>query len=146
MRTLLTVEELEERLPAGTLPLAPDSDETDSRRVETALNDATGIIVSQLPWLLDKETCDIIEPVPPQFENAIRSFCSDIAMHKLTDTVTSREDEREWFKMTMQLIDKIDKEYKGGLSGPAEQESFVVEANEAEGIPETRFFKKGRLF
>lgn len=146
MRNLLSVEELEERLPAGTLPLAPDSDETDSRRVETALNDATGIIVSQLPWLLDKETGDIIEPVPPQFENAIRSFCSDIAMHKLTDTVTSREDEREWFKMTMQLIDKIDKEYKGGLSGPAEQESFVVEANEAEGIPETRFFKKGRLF
>ena len=146
MRNLLSVEELEERLPAGTLPLAPDSDEIDSRRVETALNDATGIIVSQLPWLLDKETCDIIEPVPPQFENAIRSFCSDIAMHKLTDTVTSREDEREWFKMTMQLIDKIDKEYKGGLSGPAEQESFVVEANEAEGIPETRFFKKGRLF
>lgn len=146
MRNLLSVEELEERLPAGTLPLAPDSDETDSRRVETALNDATGIIVSQLPWLLDKESGDIIEPVPPQFENAIRSFCSDIAMHKLTDTVTSREDEREWFKMTMQLIDKIDKEHKGGLSGPAEQESFVVEANEAEGIPETRFFKKGRLF
>lgn len=141
MRNLLSVEELEERLPAGTLPLAPDSDETDSRRVETALNDATGIIVSQLPWLLDKESGDIIEPVPPQFENAIRSFCSDIAMHKLTDTVTSREDEREWFKMTMQLIDKIDKEYKGGLSGPAEQESFVVEANKADGIPETRFFK-----
>lgn len=146
MRNLLSVEELEERLPAGTLPLAPDSDETDSRRVETALNDATGIIVSQLPWLLDKESGDIIEPVPPQFENAIRSFCSDIAMHKLTDTVTSREDEREWFKMTMQLIDKIDKEYKGGLSGPAEQESFVVEANKADGILETRFFKKGRLF
>ena len=56
MRNLLSVEELEERLPAGTLPLAPDSDETDSRRVETALNDATGIIVSQLPWLLDKES------------------------------------------------------------------------------------------
>jgi len=33
-----------------------------------------------------------------------------------------------------------------GLSGPNEQESFVVEASEADGIPETRFFKKGRLF
>lgn len=146
MRTLLTAEELEERLPSGTLPLAPDSDMVDIRRVETALHDATGIIVSQLPWLLDKETGDIIEPVPPQFENAIRSFCSDIAIRKLTDTVTSREDEREWFKTTMQLIEKIDREYKGGLSGPAEQESFVVEADESQGIPETRFFKKGRLF
>ncbi|MBQ7537473.1 MAG: DUF1320 family protein [Treponema sp.] len=146
MRTLLTVEELEERLPAGTLPLAPDSDEIDSHRVEIALHDATGIIVSQLPWLLDKETGDIADPIPPQFENAIRSFCSDIARHKLTDAVTSSEDEREWFKMTMQLIDKIDKEYKGGLSGPGEQESFVVEADESQGIPETRYFKKGRLF
>ena len=146
MRTLLTVEELEERLPAGTLPLAPDSDEIDSHRVEIALHDATGIIVSQLPWLLDKETGDIADHIPPQFENAIRSFCSDIARHKLTDTVTSSEDEREWFKMTMQLIDKIDKEYKGGLSGPGEQESFVVEADESQGIPETRYFKKGRLF
>ena len=146
MRTLLTVEELEERLPTGTLPLAPDSDEIDSHRVEIALHDATGIIVSQLPWLLDKESGDIVEPCPPQFENAIRSFCTDIALHKLRDTVTSAEDEREWFKMTMQLIEKIDREYKGGLSGPNEQESFVVEASEADGIPETRFFKKGRLF
>lgn len=146
MKTLLSVKELEERLPSGTLPLAPDSDDIDCHRVEIALHDATGIIVSQLPWLLDKDTGDIVDPVPPQFENAIRSFCADIARHKLTDMVTSSEDEREWFKMTMQLIDKIDKEYKGGLSGPNEQESFVVEANESEGIPETRFFKKGRLF
>ena len=101
MRTLLTAAELEERLPAGTLPLAPDSDEIDTNRVEIALNDATGIIVSQLPWLLDKETGDIIDPVPPQFAHAICSFCADIARHKLTDTVTSSEDEREWSKMTM---------------------------------------------
>lgn len=146
MRTLITVDELEERLPTGTLPLAPDSDKIDTRRIEIGLHDATGIIVAQLPWLLDEETGDIVEQIPPQFENAIRSFCSDIARHKLTDTVTSSEDEREWFKMTMQLIDKIDKEYKGGISGPNEKESFVVEADESQGIPETRFFKKGRLF
>jgi phage gp36-like protein len=146
MTPLLTAAELEERLPAGTLPLAPDSDEIDTRRVEIALDDATGIIVAQLPWLLDKETGDIVETIPPQFENAIRSFCCDIARHKLTDAVSSSEDEREWFKMTMQLIEKIDKEYKGGLSGPNLQESFVVEADAASGIPETRFFKKGRLF
>lgn len=146
MRTLLTVEELEERLPSGTLPLAHDSNELDTKRISIALQDATGIIVSQLLWLLDKETGDIAEPIPPQFENAIRSFCSDIAVHKLNDTVTSAEDERAWFKMTMSLIEKIDREYKGGLSGPNEQESFVVEANERDGIPETRFFKKGRLF
>lgn len=146
MRTFLSTEEFLERVPSGTLPLVSDSDEIDRRRIEIALQDATGIIVSQLPWLLDDETSDIREVIPPQFENAIRSFCTDIALHKLCDTVTSAEDEREWFKMTMQLIEKIDREYKGGLSGPNEQESFVVEASEADGIPETRFFKKGRLF
>lgn len=146
MRTLLSTEEFLERVPSGTLPLVSDSDEIDRCRIEIALQDATGIIVSQLPCLLDKETGDIADPIPPQFENAIRSFCTDIALRKLRDTVTSAEDEREWFKMTMSLIEKIDREYKGGLSGPNEQESFVVEASEADGIPETRFFKKGRLF
>lgn len=146
MKTLLTVGQLEERLPAATLPLAEDGETLDSKRIEIALADATGIIVAQLPWLLDGETGDIREEIPPQFDAAIRSFCADIARHKLTDTVTSREDEREWFKTTMSLIEKIDKEYKGGLSGPGLQESFVVEADESQGIPETRFFKKGRLF
>lgn len=146
MTTLLSVEELAERLPSGTLPLASDGENLDTARIEIALHDATGIIVSQLPWLLDEATGDIREVIPSQFEAAIRSFCSDIARHKLTDTVSSSEDEREWFKMTMSLIEKIDREYKGGLSGPNEQESFVVKASEADGIPETRFFKKGRLF
>lgn len=146
MTTLLSAKELAERLPSGTLPLASDGESLDFARIEIALQDATGIIVSQLPWLLDETSCDIREVIPPQFDSAVRSFCSDIARHKLSDTVTSSEDEREWFKMTMQLIEKIDREYQGGLSGPNEQESFVVEADEAQGIPETRFFKKGRLF
>ncbi len=146
MTPLLSVEELAERVPANSLPLASDGETLDTARIESALLDASGIIMSQLPWLLDAETGDIVEQIPPQFEAAIRSFCSDIAQHKLTDTVSSSEDDREWFKMTMQLVDKIDKEYKGGLSGPGLQESFVVEADKSQGIPETRFFKKGRLF
>lgn len=146
MRSLLTAAELEKRLPPAALPLDADGDEFDTERVEIALQEATGIIVAQLPWLLDEDTGDIREVIPPQFDAAIRSFCADIARHKLTDTVTSSEDEREWFKTTMSLIEKIDKEYKGGLSGPGLQESFVVEADAENGIPETRFFKKGRLF
>lgn len=146
MKSLLTATELEERLPPGTLPLDSDGENLDTKRIEIALADATGIIVACLPWLLDEENGDIRGDIPPQFDSATRSFCADIARHKLTDTVTSGEDEREWFKTTMSLIEKIDKEYKGGLSGPGLQESFVVEADEENGIPETRFFKKGRLF
>ena len=146
MRTLLSVEELAERVQPNSLPLDSDGETLDTKRIEIALADATGIIVAQLPWLLDEETGDIREVIPPQFDASVRSFCTDIARHKLTDTVSSSEDEREWFKMTMSLIEKIDKEYKGGLSGPGLQESFVVEADESQGIPETRYFKKGRLF
>ena len=146
MRSLLSVEELAERVQPNSLPLDSDGETLDTKQIEIALSDSTGIIVAQLPWLLDAETLDIRDVIPPQFDAAIRSFCADIARHKLTDTVTSSEDERECFKTTMSLIEKIDKEYKGGLSGPNEQESFVVEANDADGILETRFFKKGRLF
>ena len=146
MKTLLSVEEFAERVQPNSLPLDSDDETLDTKRIEIALADATGIIVAQLPWLLDEETGDIREVIPTQFDAAIRSFCTDIARHKLTDTVSSSEDEREWFKMTMSLIEKIDKEYKGGLSGPGLQESFVVEADESQGIPETRYFKKGRLF
>ena len=146
MKTLLSVEGLAERVQPNSLPLDSDGETLDTKRIEIALTDATGIIVAQLPWLLDEETGDIREVISPQFDAAVRSFCTDIARHKLTDTVSSSEDEREWFKMTMSLIEKIDKEYKGGLSGPGLQESFVVEADESQGIPETRYFKKGRLF
>ncbi|MCM1321616.1 MAG: DUF1320 domain-containing protein [Bacteroides sp.] len=146
MKSLLTAAELEKRLPPASLPLAADGNGIDRERVEIALQEATGIIVAQLPWLLDEETGDIREVIPPQFELAILSFCKDIALHRLSDTVLSAEDEREWFRTTMCLIEKIDKEYKGGLSGPGLQESFVVEADGKNGIPETRFFKKGRIF
>lgn len=146
MKSLLTVAELEERFPSGALPLSQNGETLDVARIEIAISDATGMIVAQLPWLLDEESGDIRDDIPPQFDSAIRSFCADITRHKLTDTVTSSEDEREWFKTTMTLIEKIDREYKGGLSGPGLQESFVVEADEENGIPETRFFKKGRIF
>jgi hypothetical protein len=46
----------------------------------------------------------------------------------------------------MKLLDKIDREYQGGLSGPDYQESSVVEPSADEGIEDRRFFKKGKLF
>lgn len=115
-------------------------------RIQSALDDATGIIIAQLPWLIDKERGDVVNPVPAQFAAAVKAFCADIAAHRLNDTVSSSEDEREWFKSTMSLIAKIDTEYKGGLSGPGLQESSVVVPCAAEDILDLRFWKKGRLF
>jgi hypothetical protein len=45
----------------------------------------------------------------------------------------------------MKLLEKIDREYQGGLSGPDYQEASVVEPSAAEGIEDSRFFKKGDL-
>lgn len=145
MKSLLTVEDMKVRLGEKAVPLLDDGN-IDEVKIQTAIDDATGIIVSQLPWLIDSDTGDIVEVIPVQFNQAVRSFCADIAVHRMSDTVSSSEDEREWFKTTMGMIEKIDSEYKGGLSGPNGQESFIVEADEGEGIPDTRFFKKGRLF
>jgi hypothetical protein len=43
----------------------------------------------------------------------------------------------------MKLLDKIDREYQGGLSGPDFQEAGIVEPSEEEGIDDRRYFKKG---
>lgn len=146
MTSLITVQELESRRASGTLPLDASGENLDETRIQQALDDATGIIVAQLSWLIDRKTEDIVYPLPVQFAAAAKAFCADIACHRLQDTVASAEDEREWFKNTMALIAKIDAEYQGSLSGPGLQESSVVYPDDDEEIPDTRFFKKGRVF
>ncbi len=142
MKTLLTAAELKKR--AGSLSLPIDSDgNIDDERIEIALKDATGIIVAQLPWLL--KDADIIEPVPLQFEAALLGICSDIALNRLTDTVSSSEDQRALYEQSIKLLEKIDREYKGGLSGPDNQEASVVVAGGADDAEDPRFWKKGKI-
>lgn len=106
MKTFLTLEELAERLPEGTLPLAPNSERLDTARIKIALQDATGIIVSQLPWLLDEAAGDIREAIPPQFESAIRSFCSDIARHKQRGRARMVQNDNEPYRENRQGIQR----------------------------------------
>ena len=54
MTPLLSVGELKKRLPPDTLPVDRDG-KLDSVRIEFAIKEATGIIVTHLPWLLDKK-------------------------------------------------------------------------------------------
>ena len=114
-----SAKELQRRAAANSLPLADDGN-LDTERIALALEDATGIIVAQLPWLL--KDGDVVETVPAQFDSALRSICADIAIHRLTDAVTSSEDARAWYADSIKLLEKIDREYKGGLSGPDLQE------------------------
>jgi phage gp36-like protein len=114
----------------------------DKPRILLALREATGIIVAHLPWLLD-ESGELVDPIPPRFRDAHIGICSDTALYRLTDRVSSHEDDRERYGANMKLLDKIDREFQGGLSGPDYQESSVVEPSEDEGIPDRRFFKKG---
>ena len=142
MKPLLTAAELEHRAAVNSLPLGEDGN-LDVARVELALIDATGIIVAQLPWLLKDSV--LIEPIPAQFAAALQGICADIAVHRLTDTVTSSEDQRAWYSDSIKLLEKIDREFKGGLSGPDLQEAAVVAGGGVEGADDPRYWKKGKV-
>jgi len=128
---------------SAILPLNGDG-EPDAERIETALRQASGVIVSHLPWLLDGAG-EIGRPVNPQFADALEAVCADIALDRLTDTVSGSENARNKYKESLALLEKINREFQGGLEGPGYQESEVVVSGE-DGIPDGRFFKKGQVF
>jgi phage gp36-like protein len=121
-----------------------EAGEPDTERIGTALRGATGVIVTHLPWLLD-ETGEIARPVRAQFAETLDAVCVDLALDRLTDAVTGSENARNKYKESLALLEKINREYQGGLEGPGYQESAVVVSG-AEGIPDGRFFKKGGMF
>ena len=131
------------------LPLG-ESGEPDAVKIDAALRQSTGVIVAHLPWLLDEAgeaglPSEIIRPVNPQFSDALEAVCADIALDRLTDTVTGSENARNKYKESLALLEKINREYQGGLEGPGLQKSEVVISGE-DGIPDDRFFKKGKVF
>ena len=140
MTPLMTAAELEARLPANTLPLNGEG-ELDLPRITLALEEAIGIIAAHLPWLLD-EAGEVALPVPPRFADALTGICTDTALYRLTDRVSSHEDDRDRYAANMKLLDKIDREFQGGLSGPDYQEAALVEPSADEGIDDPRYFKK----
>jgi phage gp36-like protein len=146
MTPLVSVEQLLVRdTSAPYIPLNADG-EADAPRIELALTGATGVIVAHLPWLLDKQTGEIARPVTAQFADALTAICIDIAVDRLSDAVTGSENTRNKYKESVALLEKINKEYQGGLDGPGLMTSEVVVPNEADGIPDGRFWKKGRLY
>jgi phage gp36-like protein len=140
MTPLMTVAELEARLPADTLPMNGEG-ELDRPRITLALQEATGIIVAHIPWLLDGAG-EVALPVPPRFADALAGICTDTALYRLTDRVSSHEDDRDRYAANMKLLDKLDREYQGGLSGPDFQEASIVDPSEDAGIGDRRYFKK----
>jgi phage gp36-like protein len=146
MIPLVSVEQFLSRIPKTTIMPTDESDEPDAARIEIALRDATGIITANLPWLLSKETGEIALPVNPQFADALNSICTDIALYRLTDSVSGSEDAREKYRDNMSLLNKINREYQGGLEGPGLQSSAVVTPNDADGIEDGRYFKKGWMY
>jgi phage gp36-like protein len=144
MTSLISVERfLSMQSPSVILP-AGENGEPDTARIEAALRQATGVIVAHLPWLLDKAG-EIGRPVNPQFADALEAICADIALDRLTDTVTNSENARNKYKESLALLEKINREYQGGLEGPGYQESEAVVSG-GDGIPDGRFFKKGKVF
>jgi phage gp36-like protein len=144
MTPLISAGQFLSRLPPfAVLPTGEDC-RPDDTRIETALRQATGVIVAHLPWLLDGAG-EIGRPVNPQFSDALEAVCVDIALDRLTDTVTGSENARNKYKESLALLEKINREYRGGLEGPGYQGSEVVISGK-DGIPDGRFFKKGKVF
>jgi phage gp36-like protein len=144
MTSLISVERfLSMQSPSVILP-AGENGEPDTARIETALRQVTGVIVAHLPGLLDKAG-EIGRPVNPQFADALEAICADIALDRLTDMITNSENTRNKYKESLTLLEKINREYQGGLEGPGYQESEVVVSG-GDGIPDGRFFKKGKVF
>jgi len=144
MTPLITVEQfLSMQPPSVILPLDGEG-KPDKGRIETALRQSSGVIVSHLPWLLDGAG-EIRRPVNPQFADALEAVCSDIALDRLTDAVTNSENARNKYKESLALLEKINREYQGGLEGPGFQESEVVVPGK-DGITDGRYFKKGGVF
>lgn len=146
MTPLIPVEELLARVPRSVILPLGDDGEPDTARILSALTSAAGIITAHLPWLLDKETGDIKRPVNPQFAEALSAICADIALDRMSDTATGSENTRNRYKESITLLEKIDREYQGGLSGPGILEASIVEASGEDGIVDGRFFKKGRMY
>ncbi|WP_020613107.1 phage protein Gp36 family protein [Sediminispirochaeta bajacaliforniensis] len=145
MIPILSVEELGSRIPPDSLPFSSDGETLAEARIDLALREATGIIVTHLPWLLDEETGEVTLPLPAQFADTLYGICVDLALYRLHDTVSSSEDEREHYKSNLKLLETIDREHQGGLAGPDYQDASIVEPSEEENIPDTRYWKKGEL-
>jgi phage gp36-like protein len=144
MTPLLSVEQFLSMQGGFAVLPHTENGEPDAARIETALRPATGVIPAYLPWLLD-EAGEITRPVNPQFAGALDAVCADIALDRLTDTVTGSENARNKYKESLALLEKINRERQGGLEGPGFQESETVVSG-AGGIPDGRFFKKGKVF
>jgi phage gp36-like protein len=144
MTPLLSAEQLLSVQSASVVLPAGEDGKPDTARIEAALRQATGVITAHLPWLLD-DAGEIGRPVNPQFSDALEAVCADIAFDRLTDAVTGSENARNKYKESLALLEKINREYQGGLEGPGCQESEIVVSG-AGGIPDGRFFKKGEVF
>jgi len=141
---MLSVGQFLSRIPPETvLPLDGDG-KPDGARIENALRGASGIVAARLPWLLGEDG-EIVRPMPAQFADALEAMCLDFAVFRLTDAVSGSENARNRYNDNMRLLETIDREFRGGLSGPENQSAFIVEPNESEGIGDSRVWKKGGL-
>ncbi|MCL2601358.1 MAG: DUF1320 family protein [Treponema sp.] len=144
MKPMLSAEQFISQCSRDMILPSNDDGDVDTVKIETALRGASGVIVARLPWLLNANG-EIAEPIPAQFADALLAMCFDFTVYRLTDGVSGSENARNKYNDNMRLLETIDKEYKGGLSGPDNQSAFIVEPNESEGISDRRFWKKGGL-
>jgi len=141
---ILDVDALESRVSRDSLPLDAEGARDDAK-ILFALEEATGVIVTYLPWLLT-EAGEVALPLPAQFGETLLGICADIAFFRLGDKVSSAEDALEKYRTSIKLLEKINESRPGGLDGPGNQTASIVTTG-GEGEPAAdRFWKKGEMY
>ena len=119
MTLLLSVEVYKARSETASLPLNEQGQPDDSR-IESALREATGLILMHCPFLLDASG-DLVSPLPPQFADGLRAVARDLAAHRMANALRDSEDARLSYRESIQTLRQINEREQGTLATPAEQ-------------------------
>lgn len=127
MKPLLSSTELEQRSNPVSL-LDHETGKVDKQRLQTALEEATGIIAMHCPFLLDEATGELSAPLPPQFREGLRAICADIALFRLSDELRGSEEANRAYRESIRMLERINTQHGQTLATPAAQDAMILDA------------------
>lgn len=115
---ILGLEAYKSKAPVYSLP-----SERQDELIQDALVDATGIIVSYLPYLMESG----ILVVPVELRAGLEAIARDIAFFRMTDSVQDSEKAERRYMEAMRALRQMSEAQQGILDGPNLQFVETVE-------------------
>ena len=143
MEMLLSVDEFLSRNSKTVLP-CDDEDRVDRGKIESALLEATGVIVLHCPFVLDGGG-KLLEPLPAQFSEGLKAICRDLASWRLGDSIANSEEARLAYRDSLRTLERINEQHSGTLQTPADQGAELLgESGELTEDAPRPFWRGGR--